>query len=128
MHWLIIFAPLYAAEEFGQAIVAEVHRRLVERGQDAHRAVAKLVERHAVGDDGVVVRPYRAAMVAERIEDALLAGDMVRQPQPLNTSPRNSRLHTMRARSLLIMRLNSRCPGLDATASRGFLSASSAMA
>ena len=34
LHRLVMFAPLHAAEQFGQAVVAEVQRRLEERCEE----------------------------------------------------------------------------------------------
>src|SRR6478672_9959014 len=68
-----MFAPLNAAEELRQTVITEVESRLVEPGKEPVGGLAKFIERHAMGDERIVMRPDRAAMVAERIKDALIA-------------------------------------------------------
>src|SRR5947209_4245643 len=57
VHRLIVFAALHSAKKFGKAVVAKVHRRLEERGQGLLRGLAKFVERHAMRDERIVMRP-----------------------------------------------------------------------
>src|SRR5256885_3358732 len=71
MNWVVIVAALHPAEELWQAVVAETYCGLKQICHDANRPLTLFVQCHTVRDQRIVMRPYRAAVIAERIKDRL---------------------------------------------------------
>src|SRR5690242_9163351 len=70
-----MLTPLSAAVPLRQTVIAKFERRLEERGKDPVGGLTKFIQRHAVGNQRIVMWPDRPAVVTQRIKDALLAGD-----------------------------------------------------
>src|SRR5258708_33973120 len=72
LYGLVVFTTLDAAEQFRQTVITEVERCLEERGKEPVGRLAEFIERHAMGNERIVVRPDGSAMITERIKDALV--------------------------------------------------------
>src|SRR5215831_8468156 len=75
-----MFTALHAAKQFRQAIVPEIERGLKEGSHDPSHRLTIFVQSHSMGDQRVFVWPYRAAVVAQRIERGFVVGK--RTPSP----------------------------------------------
>ncbi len=96
--------PRVARERLRQPVRRE-RRRVEHRQRDPVRLVAEAVAGQAVGDDRVVVRPDRAAVVADRVEPLVVGRQRPDAPareqrgRPSAGEPRSPRAPRTRSRS-----------------------------
>ena len=80
MDGLLIFAALDAAKQLRKAIVADLERRLEQCSKYLCRLPAEVEQCHAVGDQGIVMRPHRSTVIAERIERPFVMRERAQTP------------------------------------------------
>src|SRR5260370_5851170 len=93
MNRSIDLAALNDAKKFGQAIVTEVEGGAEKCLENRVGRIAKLIESHSVGHDGVVMRPHGAPMITEGIENALLLGKGAPSPPGKHVGPHEALTH-----------------------------------
>ena len=80
VHGLAFELALNAAEELWEAVFAKLQCCVVKSLEDYGRFTVQPIPGHAIADDGIVMRPNRAAVIAHRVEAAFSAGECADTP------------------------------------------------